>query len=244
MLKYGYFILVERSRSMDNIETGASYWLVVSLLWGWFGILVETLWTMLRKFKNKLFNMPFFRPARRFVRQISVRMERKLFKPLRIWWRSLWKDDGAETDNLQSLAELRQKKEIPPHRRSPFSLITETNGWTFIMFATGMPLLLLLSHNLISGGLRSFSRALIYGLGFWGAELLWGTVIEWLGARIPWDYSASRWSMCGGKIRLDYLPAWSCLGLLIEHYFSFWHSLATRTILAEWPHAPSFFPVF
>jgi len=207
---------------MDTIEPGINYWLVVGLLWGWFGIIVETFWTMLRKFKNKLFKLPLFLPIRRFNRHVYVAWLRYIHQPLFERWLVWRRIHRVETKSVAVSGKKIVKKEVHPHRRSPFSLFTETNGWTFIMFATGMPLLLGLSKHLLQYHMSRCIRFSLYALGFWGAELLWGTLIKKLGARVPWDYSAAKWSACGGLIRLDYFPAWGALGLAVEHFFSYW----------------------
>lgn len=216
------------------------------LLWGKFGIIVETLWTMIRKFKRRFVRLPVFRPVHIFSGRMKHKFSRAWYRPLRkkLGFPVPERDASVLSENnLPKRDSGRTKVLIPPSRRSPFSLHTETNGWTYIMFSTGMPLLLGLSEYLLQYHVPRYIRFSLYALGFWGAELLWGSLIKALGARVPWDYSANRWSACGGLIRLDYFFAWGTLGLAIEHYFSYWINVVlVPAIIQGWQHMPTPFP--
>ena len=216
------------------------------LLWGKFGIIVETLWTMLRKFKRRFVRLSIFKPLHVLLARAKHKFMRTCYRPLRkrlAFFVPQKEVNASSQNNVPKRDSGRTKGLVPPSHRSPFSLHTETNGWTYIMFSTGMPLLLGLSEYLLQYHVPRYVRFSLYALGFWGAELLWGSLIKALGARVPWDYSASRWSACGGLIRLDYFFAWGTLGLAVEQYFSYWINVVLVSALIQgWQHMPAPFP--
>lgn len=126
-----------------------------------------------------------------------------------------------KTFALRELPDKKEKKKPSALKRlhaHPLGLRTCTNGWTFLMFALGMPLLLHLGyHTLIPHHVPKIVRGLIYGLGFWGAECFWGVVILLIGVkRVPWDYRPHPRACLNGLIRWDYLIPWMILGLEVE----------------------------
>ena len=63
-------------------------------------------------------------------------------------------------------------------------------------------------------GLNFFLRGVIYTCLIFSAEYLTGRFLKER-HMCPWDYSRARYNV-DGLIRLDYAPAWFCLGLLFE----------------------------
>ncbi len=131
------------------------------------------------------------------------------------------------------------------------SLKTESNGWSFIMFFTGMPLLLYVGKLMLVAHWPFFVRGVVYAAGFFAAELIWGGLVirGMLKAKVPWDYRPHPEARFGGLIRRDYAIPWAILGLLVEWIFGpLFSSLAPAFIRAietippfqlYWP--PSFF---
>lgn len=215
--------------------------------WGLFGIFVETFWTLLRKFMRKAWRTPTLAPLARTYRRGLAKCLRAI-APLRRKLIAHFPSVAVllgYTVKKRTISLGRRATVVRTPKHSPFSLHTETNGWTFIMFGTGMPLLISFSHVLVRHGVFRPLRFTFYALGFWGAELLWGTIIRKLGAHVPWDYSRSRFSAYKGLIRRDYFFAWGALGLLVEHFFSYWVNdvVVPATLLAT-QHMPSLFPSF
>lgn len=228
-------------------HTVISLTIVTVFWWGLFGIFIETLWTMLRKFKRRALRTETLAPVRVLLENIGIAYAR-ITLPLRLAivrrWPRLAVTLGCRRRRRSSPSGKRQAVSASSASPSPFSLLTVTNGWTFLMFGTGMPLLLGLSSLLMRFHAPRVLRFTLYALGFWGAEILWGTIIKNLGSRVPWDYSASRHSAFGGLIRRDYFVPWGLLGLLVEHYFSFWIDAIVLAVLAAASNAPALFPSF
>lgn len=221
---------------------------IVVFWWGLFGIFIETFWTMLRKFKRKAFRQPLCAPLRVVCRLV--------FNTMRRWYRRWWR----QVKNWPYIRALGKFVSVSPPRcrrpsaarcvarsvvtHSPFALQTETNGWTFLMFGFGMPCLITVGEKMCVWGVPRSGRFVVYGLGFWGVEILFGTFIRWLGARVPWDYSASSSSALNGLIRKDYFWAWGILGLLVERFFSYWvYEVLVPATSAALLHMPAFLPL-
>ncbi len=58
-------------------------------------------------------------------------------------------------------------------------------------------------------------RGLLWAALCFALEYAVGWALRRVTGRCPWDYSYARWSV-DGLIRLDYLPLWFCLGLVME----------------------------
>src|SRR5438309_7365760 len=58
-------------------------------------------------------------------------------------------------------------------------------------------------------------RALVYGIGFPGAEYASGRLLRRLRGAAPWDYSHARFHY-DGLVRADYVPLWALYGLALE----------------------------
>lgn len=213
--------------------------------WGLFGIFVETFWTMLRKFKRKILRTEPVAPGYRLFRQslyrhVKVPLRRTLVKHAPRLAFKLGCEVRKRTPSGKRPAVVTPSSSQSP---SPFSLLTVTNGWTFMMFGTGMPLLLYVGDKLSTVHAPCLGRFAVYAFGFWGAEIVWGTLIKMLGSRVPWDYSASKHSACGGLIRKDYFVPWGLLGLLVENFFSYWiDRVIVPAMLAGVPHTPKLLP--
>ena len=197
-----------------------TYWVLAVFCWGLFGIFVETLWTMIRKFKRNALRVlrcyGFFSRQLRFFSKIMRATKRWFWGKVFVWFR--WQ----RPRHVAFRARTKPVADPSMRRAALFSFSTETNGWTFFMFGFGMPLLIMVGEWLRERGIGVGGRMTVYALGFWVVEIICGSIIRMLGSKVPWDYSASRYSVFGGLIRLDYALPWALLGLWVEHSMSYW----------------------
>jgi len=71
----------------------------------------------------------------------------------------------------------------------------------------------------------TWQRAMVYAAGITTVELAAGTTLRRMTGSVPWDYTGhSRAAMAQGAIRLDYLPLWAGLGLLLERVDELLHT--------------------
>jgi uncharacterized membrane protein len=93
-------------------------------------------------------------------------------------------------------------------------LMSKTSLWMFPTYGLIQPL-----YEPVHDALRERApgplRALIYGLGFLGAEYLSGVALRRTIGAATWDYSHARLNV-DGLIRWDYLPLWAAAGLALE----------------------------
>lgn len=102
-------------------------------------------------------------------------------------------------------------KSVPAVR---WRLEGKTYLWMFPVYGGG-GVLLVHVHAVIAAWPWA-ARGVVYCAGAFALEAASGWIIKIATGRIPWDYSASRWSALGGAIRWDYAPIWFAFGLILE----------------------------
>lgn len=93
-----------------------------------------------------------------------------------------------------------------------FRLISNTSIWMFFIYGLAVflgPVSKVMSSYpvIIRGG--------VYAICIFAAEFVTGMLMKTLNM-CPWDYSSNRFSVMG-VIRLDYLPVWFAVGLIMEY---------------------------
>ena len=64
---------------------------------------------------------------------------------------------------------------------------------------------------------RAWQRAVAYAGGFIAVEYATGVALRRAVGLVPWDYTEhSRFALPGGAIRLDYIPVFAAVGMLLE----------------------------
>ncbi len=92
--------------------------------------------------------------------------------------------------------------------------------WMFPIYGLIAPLYEPL-HNALRRRWTWPMRALSYAVGIMTVEYATGWLLRRLTGACPWDYSdRARWHI-HGLVRLEYLPAWATVGLLLEPVHDF-----------------------
>ena len=113
--------------------------------------------------------------------------------------------------NPQFLASWNVHQASPRASRNPRAV-----GYTFLWMLPIYACLILIEPVSQSiAPLFWFWRGLIYMSILFGVEFVTGGLIQFFTGKCPWDYRASKFSVCGW-IRLDFAPVWFGFGMFIE----------------------------
>lgn len=112
-------------------------------------------------------------------------------------------------------------------RQPGWQLRGTTYLWMFPIYGLLAPL-----YEPIHDRIRGWAwptRGLLYSLGFLVVEYVSGAFLRRLTGACPWDYTdRSRWHV-HGLVRLDYVPVWFGVGLLLEPV----HDFLTRLTVSD-----------
>ena len=91
----------------------------------------------------------------------------------------------------------------------------KTTLWMFFIYSLGLRYLFENGYDLLGDYMIPwYIRAPMYGIGFISVELVTGYILLKALHKCPWEYTSGY--HVRGIIRLDYIPFWSALGLIME----------------------------